>query len=67
MTASGKRLLIKEILHGLQESNVPHADMTEGDRARSLQMQSFLKHLEIQMEAPEDSETYQFISLTIPL
>ena len=50
MSANGKRMLIKEILQGLQESSVAHPEMTEDDRTRSLQMQSFLKHLEIQMD-----------------
>lgn len=30
-----------------------HADMSEDDRNRSMQMQSFLKHLESQMEQEE--------------
>jgi hypothetical protein len=50
MSPGGKRMLIKEILQGLQESSVAHPEMTDDDRTRSLQMQSFLKHLEIQMD-----------------
>ena len=47
-------MLIKEILQGLKETNVAHADMSQDDRNRSMQMQSFLKHLESQMDK-EDS------------
>ena len=46
-------MLLREILQGLQDSSAANADVPEEERMQSLQVQSFLKQLQIQINQEE--------------